>query len=338
MVDEPSDSWIVRPKQVEAKLHEYRTRFPNLVDLDFAQQFVGLKIYAITITDKARSATRKKKLLVVVPHAHEPAGTAACMNFANQILMGKHLDGSVADLPRAEIFRKCIVTLIPDGNPDGRARSPRDAWEGEAPNEEFYRIMHGDAPDHAKFWPEHPEFDNAVDKIAHPGIVYEQISPTEYAEGNQSKRTALWRLVDRLTSRLKYEMFLNLHQGMENDTQPPWDAHDTWLEHPTQEWIPKETQEYAAAWAEDVIKAWERAGAKPYRVTGHYGGTMGRPDPADSTKRRKWMIDWVTLKAGTPELTVEVQNNSKKTPREKQMRWEEVAIRASVERLLKEWS
>jgi hypothetical protein len=70
---------------------------------------------------------------------------------------------------------------------------------------------------------------------------------------------------------------------------------------------------------------------------GHYGGTMGRPDPADASRRRQWIIDWVTLKTGTPELTVEVQNNSKKTPREKQMRWEEVAIRASVDRLLMEW-
>jgi hypothetical protein len=69
---------------------------------------------------------------------------------------------------------------------------------------------------------------------------------------------------------------------------------------------------------------------------GHYGGAMGRPDPADSSRRRQWIIDWVTLKTGTPELTVEVQNNSRKTPRDKQMRWEQVAIRASVERLLRE--
>jgi len=338
MSELPSDSWIVRPQGVEAKLREYRNRFPGLVELDFERQYVGLKLYAITITDKARSSTRKRKVLAIVPHAHEPAGTAACMDFASELLTGRHLDGSASDLPREEALRKLVVTLIPDGNPDGRARSPRDCWQGEVANEEFYRIMHGDAPDHGKFWPEHPEFDNAVEKIAHPGIVYEQISATEYAEGNQSKRTALWRLVDRVTSRLTYDMFLNLHQGMENDTQPPWDAHDAWLEHPTQEWIAKEVQEYAASWAQDVMTAWERVGAKPYRMIGNYGGTMGRPDPKDPSKRRQWLIDWVTLKTGTPELTVEVQNNSKRTPCAKQMRWEAVALRASVDRLLSEWS
>ena len=338
MAESSSNSWVVRPHAVEAKLREYRGRFPNLVDLDFERQFVGLRMYAITLTDKVRSSTRKRKLLTIVPHAHEPAGTAACMDFIAQLLTGTHLDGTASDLPRNEILRKAVLTLVPDGNPDGRARSPRDSWEGEVPNGEFFRIMQGDALHHAKFWPEHPEFDNAVEKIAHPGTVYEQLSATEYAEGNQSKRTALWRLVDRLTSRLRYDMFLNLHQGMEDDTQPPWDAHDTWVEHPMQEWIPTEVQTYAASWAEDVMKAWERAGAKPYRVVGHYGGTLGRPDPADSTKRRRWMIDWVTLKSGTAELTVKVQNNSRKTPRDKQMRWEHVAIRASVDRLLKEWS
>ena len=330
--------WIVRPQEVEAKLREFRNKFPGLVDLEFERQFVGLKLYAITLTDKLRPATRKRRLLVVVPHAHEPAGTAACIAFASQVLTGKHPNGSPSDLPRGEVLRKLLITLIPDGNPDGRARSPRDSWQGEVPNEEFYRIMHGDAPDHRKFWPEHPEFDNAVEKIAHPGIVYEQISATEYAEGNQSKRTALWRLIDRLTSRLAHDMFLNLHQGMENDAEPPWDAHDAWLEHPTQDWIPKDAQEYAASWAQDVLKAWERAGAKPYRMTGNYGGTMGRADPKDSATRRQWLIDWVTVKTGVPELTVEVQNNSKKTPCDKQMRWQEVAIRASVDRLIKEWT
>ena len=330
--------WIVRPSAVEAKLRELRNKSLGMVDLEFERQFVGLKINALTMTDKLRPATRKLKILVVVPHAHEPAGTAACMAFADELLTGKRPDGSASDLPRAEMLRKLMITIIPDGNPDGRARSPRDFWEGDVPNEEFYQIMHGDAPDHAKFWPEHPEFDNAKENIAHPGIVYEQIGATEYAEGNQSKRTALWRLVDRLTSRVRYDMFLNLHQGMEDDTQPPWNAHDTWLEHPTQEWIHRDVQEYAASWAQDVMKAWERAGAKAYAMIGNYGGTMGRPDPADPARRRKWLIDWVTVKTMTPELTVEVQNNSKKTPRDKQVRWAETAIRASVDRLLKEWS
>lgn len=337
MSEQPS-YWLVRPPQVEAKLREFRNKFPTFVELQYERQYIGTKIYAITLTDKTRSTQRKRSLLVVVPHAHEPAGTAACMDFANQILTGKHLDETPSDLPRHEVLRKLLITFIPDGNPDGRARSPRDAWEGDVPNEEFYRIMQGDIPDHDKFWKEHPEFDNAVEKIPHPGIVYEQIGPTQYAEGNQSKRTSLWVLIDRLTSRVRYDMFLHLHQGMENDTLPPWDTHDCWLEHPTQEWIPREAQVYAASWAEDVMKAWEKIGAKPYRAVGNYGGTMGRPDSEDPSRRRQWLIDWVTIKTGTPSLTVEVQNNSKKTPCEKQFRYAEAAIRASVERLLKEWS
>ena len=53
----------------------------------------------------------KKNFLLAVPHAHEPAGTAAAMNFLNEIISGRRLDGKPTKLPREEILKKVRLTF-----------------------------------------------------------------------------------------------------------------------------------------------------------------------------------------------------------------------------------
>ncbi|MFC1461492.1 hypothetical protein ACFLQR_03115, partial [Verrucomicrobiota bacterium] len=175
----------------------------------------------------------------------------------------------------------------------------------------------------------------AVEKVTTIGIVYEQVGPTEYAEGNRWKGTAFWQLIDTLTDRRRYDQFLNLHQGL-CDRVERWQEHDCWLEYPCDEWIPEAAQRYSEQWATHVCDAWEQSGGRPDRKVGYYEGFGSRPGWSEdgSGTRRKWVIDWVTMKSGTPELTVEVQINSKNTPREKQLALSVSAIAASVDRLI----
>src|SRR3712207_7430962 len=53
--------------------------------------------------------------------------------------------------PYTTLFRslldRCLLTLLADTNPQGRARSPRPVWDGEVDNEEFLKVAFGEAAD-----------------------------------------------------------------------------------------------------------------------------------------------------------------------------------------------
>ena len=121
-------NWLAKPHQIEPQMLRWQADYPDLVELDIVEQYIGLNTYAVTVTDKNVKGDNKEKLVFAVPHAHEPAGTVACMDFVNQLLTGNHLDGSVSDIPNREaILENCILSFIPDANPDGRSRAPRPA-------------------------------------------------------------------------------------------------------------------------------------------------------------------------------------------------------------------
>jgi len=326
--------WIVRPKGVEAKVEEWVNARSNLVKVEYTTQYTGHRVLAITIS-KPGQLEKKRKMLAVVPHAHEPAGTAAIMNYINKLLTGYGLNGEKAEIDTEKILSNTLLTFIPIGNPDGRDRSPEEYWDGTRyTNEEFWRIMHGSSSkpgfNDGKFWLTHPYFDIRAEAIEIPGIVYEQISKYEYAEGNRWKKTKMYDLIENLMTKYRYDQFLNLHQGMEN-----WTEWDTWLEYPTQSWIPRSAIDYCKLWEEAVLSEFEKVGGKPNRNTGHYENFIFGPDPENPNERRKWLIDWIPMKYGSAELTVEVQNNNQNTPWQEQIILSEAAIKASVDFLLK---
>lgn len=320
--------WVYHPQEIERLLRQWETEHGDLLRLEAERQFCGLNVWAATVTGPG-DATNRPKMLCIVPHAHEPGGTAASMEFLSQLITGRSLADEPGSIPRERYLAEAEITLIPAGNPDGLRRSPLPAWDGTVvDNEEFWRVMKGLGPDGASQLAWLPELDAVATEAKAVGIVYEQTGPTTYVEPNRSQGGALWRLVDRLADGCPYRQFLNLHQGME-----AWADKDTWLEYPTDDWLPAAAQEYCLGWSEAVLDALEAVGAKPERKTGHYETYRHTPGWSEDGRRLPWIIDWLTLKSGTSELTVEVQNNNPRTPAAKQRLFALTAIVAGVEYL-----
>ena len=101
------------PHTVEPKILEWLEKYPDRLELRHTTQYTGHKIYALTVTNKDIPADGKKKLLTTVSHGHEPAGTAAIMNFINQLLTGEHLNGKKTDLAVETMLDETLLTFIP---------------------------------------------------------------------------------------------------------------------------------------------------------------------------------------------------------------------------------
>ena len=100
-----SDWWLGMPHTVEPKILEWLEKYPDRLELRHTTQYTGHKIYALTVTNRNIPADQKKKLLTTVSHGHEPAGTAAIMNFVNQLLTGEHLNGQ----KQIWRWRRCLM-------------------------------------------------------------------------------------------------------------------------------------------------------------------------------------------------------------------------------------
>jgi len=319
--------WVCRPGVVEVLLRMWHRDSPDLVTLDFEATYTGHMLGAATVTGPG-DASGRGKLLSVVPHAHEPAGTAASVEFLSQLISGRSLAGDCGTVPRERLLEEAVLTVIPAGNPWGLSRAPISAWDGKRyTNAEFWKIMKGVAADGFSELPWRPQFDDSDAPASHVGIVYEQIGAASFGEPNRCKACSLWTLIDRLSDVHQYRQFLNLHQGME-----AWTDHDTWLEFPTDEWLPDGAWRYSQDWSEHVLDAFEAVGGNPKRETGHYVEYRNAADGwSEDGRRVPWLIDWLTLKSGTSELTVEVQNNNHRTPPAKQRLLAYAALVASAE-------
>ena len=333
----PGKTWLAKPKEINSKIIEWKKNFSDIVRVDKEKQFSGDPVYAITVTGKEN--IQKKNFLLAVPHAHEPAGTAAAMNFLNEIITGEKLDGSPTKLSKEEVLRNIRLTFIPLANPFGRKKSPVEWWDGtKYSNEEFEYIMVGKLLGNPpakvvnKFWHFHPVFNQKVERLENIGIVWERLSEDLYGEPHFFKGCTWWRLVNRLLDEFHYDLFIELHQGMED-----WEEMDTLVIHPREHWIPKEIIKYADMIEEKVIERWKKMGASPHPGDKEYYQRAGKtrfPDLNNPYERIKMSGDWLTIKCGTPSLTIEVQNNNPRTPPEEQFLYEETAIEACVGMLM----
>ena len=77
-------------------------------------QYTGHKVYALTVTNKSTQNQTKPRAIFAVPHAHEPAGTAACMSVIDHLLTGEDPEGFPTDINRKDALNKLILTFIPD--------------------------------------------------------------------------------------------------------------------------------------------------------------------------------------------------------------------------------
>ncbi len=193
--------WLVRPSQIEPKILGWMAKYPQLVSLESQKTFEGRSAYALTVTDRTVDEASKRRLLFSQPHAHEPAATAGMMDFLSQLLDRTHLDGRPTELACDELLRRSVLTFIPIGNPDGRARSPEDWWDGtKYGNDEFLKYAFGCEEDGQRC-ARVGRFDVSQHRPGRIGIVYERINDREYVEPNRDTDSTYFKLVHRLLAR-----------------------------------------------------------------------------------------------------------------------------------------
>lgn len=314
--------WLAKPHQTEPKLMAWAERYPQWMYLDTVRPWEHTT-YALTVTDREVPDEGKRKCLFAVPHGHEPAGTVACMNVLSQLLEGCELDGSETSLDREAILRRTLLTFIPDANPEGRSRAPEDWWDGlRHTNEAFLKVAFGIDAETGERFKRVDRWRTTEDRPSLVGIAYERIDEVTYVEPNRDWDSSFFRLIHRLTERQKYDQVLDLHQ-----TEFERSPHNCMVLLPiTWDTLPDTIRGYSQAWAEEITDAWREMEDADPRVPIALGYT--------GQQRAYFEARWGAMYRACPHLTVEIQNNSPRTPPDLQRRLSEAAIWVSVERLV----
>jgi hypothetical protein len=297
------------------------------------------------LTDfKSGPIQNKRVLLAAVPHGHEPAGSAAIMNFIHAMLTGADLRGQPPALARARTLEQVVCLLFPAGAADGFARSPILYWDGTRASDDYYHdLASGVLKDGRRFGRALREWSDADHDVEHPGLHYEETAEGEWVEPHISKRGTLWRLMRPILDEYPPDFFLNMHQGGtgratcgfgETPEPDPIDAH---IKMPTDDWIPDASQAMGRRMAKRLWDKWEAGGV---RAANRLFGYASKPDSwrADGGRgeRFRWMMDWIPELYGAGYLTLEVTVNNPRSPVDKQLEAGTLALAASAEGLVEE--
>ena len=319
------ENWISRPAEVEAKVLEWQKRFPELLEVETITQYVGAKVYGLTITDRKAPREGKKVLLATQPHAHEPATTAGMMSVACQLLEGRLLDGTPTKLDRERILCQVVFNCVPLGNPDGSSRAPVEYWDGSyCDDEECWCWMCGKDRKTGKMWKRLGRWSTRVE-TDHPeriGIVYEQLNEHEYAEPNRCLDSSFFRMALRLNERYGCDQWIEMHQA---DFSRP--QYNCMIILPlVQKELPPHIQKYNLKWGEAAVEEMRCEGGDP----------IPKVEPLSYTGEQAEYFRklWGPLEQHIPVITSEIQMNKPRTPANMQRRLEEACLRVSLERLL----
>jgi len=311
--------WLSQPAEVEPKLLAWAKAYPELVTLETEKTLGGHTAYAITVTNRKIDEATKRTLIIAQPHAHEPASTAGMMDFLSELLDGTHADGRPTDLDRQRILDGYVLSFIPIGNPDGRARAPVACWDGtKYTNEEFLKYAFGRTPTGERC----VRVDRWSIKDQQPafiGIVYERINDHEYVEPNRDTGSTFFKLVHRLFAQRKYELFVDIHQ-----TEFERSKHNVMILLPfLQKQLPAPIQKANEEAGRAVIAAWQQLGANPI------------PEPQalayGEDQIRYFRKCWGAYYQTMPYICIEIQNNNQRTPPAMQLRLAETSIRAGID-------
>ncbi len=322
-------AWISRPDEVNAQVRRWQEEYPEIFLAENRRQFAGWPVWALTVTDRSVDDAGKHKLMIFKPHAHEPAPVAGQMNVINQLLTGETFDGRPSEFDRERVLRECLIVFMPDANPEGTARAPVEAWDGsEYTNDEFWAWMRGPDPDTGLMWKRVDIYDDREEEVlpTRRGIVYEQIDEHRFVEPNRHHASSLFQWIFELFRRHDdWSMMLSLHQ-----TEFVNSPHNAMIILPClYDELPADLQRYEREWAQEIVDAWGQVeGANP----------IPEIKPLNYTgEQRQYFVDrWGDLYQRVPIITSEIQNNSPRTPPVLQQRLNEVAIRVSVERVLRD--
>jgi len=316
--------WLVMPAIVESQILDWQEFRPGFVELTAVKQYEGYNVYAVTVTDESVPEDDKRTLICDVPHAHEPAATAAVMNVLSQLITGRELDGTPSAHNVESIRRRAALTFIPDANPGGRARAPVEAWDGWAyTNDEFLRYAFGIDGATGERFPRPSRWHTDEYEVTRLGMVWEQIDDRTYVEPNRDPGSSLARLKRLLERRRRYDAWTSAHQTEFEGS----DRNCMVLLPIIEDELPADVQAANTEWGEAVVAAWSAMGQRP----------VARPEPLGYTgeQRQCFVERWGDLYRTTPCVTFEVQNNSIATPPDTQRKLEEAAIWASIEWLLR---
>lgn len=314
-------NWVSYPGDWQPFFERWVEEYPERCKLAETRQLGEHRLLALTICRGGPPHQFEHRLLVAVPHAHEPAGTAASVDLASELLRGRHLNGEPSDLARDEVLTNLLLTVIPDGNPQGRARSPEPVWDGKRDNEEFLKIAFGVAHDGERFG-RYPEWRFSEHNPLQVGIEYEQLSSDIWGEPNTNRACTHCRMMDRLYARYQYTHYLSMHQHEYDEAVILPATYDD---------LSASQQQEIATWADAVLDGWRRVGAEPR-------AEPQRPYPGQ-VREQYFRQFWAGRCPEMLKLTVEVQNNrhtetGKALPAVEQHRRARAALIATVEHLL----
>jgi hypothetical protein len=312
-------AWLVRPQEVAAKITQWAKEHPQIVSLDPQKTLGGNTAYAVTVTDPRFPDQDKAKVLFAQPHAHEPAATAGMMNLLAQLIEGRELDGRNAAIDRQTILRRSALTFIPDGNPDGRSRAPVQWWDGSRySNKEFLDIAFGRTAGGERC-KRLGRWSSKDQQPALLGIVYEQINDHEFVEPNRDLESSYFKLILRARKQRDYGLHVDLHQ-----TEFEKSPYQAMVILPfSQKDLPPRIRKANVEAASAVLKAWQRIGAKAM--------PDARPLGYGEDQIQYFRRCWKEINEKTPEITIEIQNNSPRTPPDVQRKLMEAAIRAAID-------
>lgn len=314
--------WVSHPAEWQDAVREWAAE--GGAPLQAWEQYGGTRVLAVTLGNPDPAAP--VRLLAAVPHAHEPAPTAALVNLASVLLRGTYLDGTAASEEGAlaisaallrTLRERLLLTLIPDSNPQGRHGSPRRVWNGELTNDEFLKVAFGVAEDGERFG-RYPEWSWSVHRARKAGVVYEQLDEEFWVEPNTSRRATHTRAVDDLFRQYRYTHHLDMHQHEGDEaTLFPAEFDD----------LPPAAQAEVEAWGAAIRGAWEAAGIR------HKGGYV----PYRGLPRQQFFREyWAGRCPGMLRLTTETRNNrhiptDEPTPLERQFRSAWIVLTATLE-------
>ncbi len=307
--------WVSGPDEWQPLLEEWRAARPDRVTLHDWPQYGGQSVRGLTLG--RADPPPAFRLVAAVPHAHEPAQTAACVELARQLATGLRGDGAATALDRERILDHALITLLPDTNSQGRARATSRCWDGTLTNDEFLKVAFGEAADGQQFG-RYREWRVSEHHPKRIGAEYEALDDDLYVEPNTDRRSTHCRALDDIQARYRCTHYLDLHQHEHDDMVLFPESYDE---------LPADEQAHLAAWADAIEAGWAAVGIGP----------LGRRTvPYRGQPRQALFRDfWAGRGEGLRRLTVEVRNNrhhktDQPTPMARQFRAAAAALEATV--------
>ncbi|HAA73718.1 TPA: hypothetical protein DCE37_01180 [Candidatus Latescibacteria bacterium] len=288
------DQLVVTPDEADGFIED----LPDEV-VHVYQQYGGRKVYRITV-----GTPGQPHILFTRPHAHEPAGTAACFEWIRRLLDGN-------DEWASQVLESFRLSLIPDANPSGSQRAPVKFWDGTRyENKTFFLWMFGESGDEpGERFPRLDTWDaRDVTFPALLGIAYEQLDEHTYVEPNRDHRSTFFRAYFDLHAKEPVDVWLDMHQ-----TEYVGSDRNTHINLPTnQDQLVKGLQDHHVGLGGAIHDRWRREGANPHDAPRH-------PYASNPVQRDFLNAVWHAITPKTLHLVTEVQNNSTRTPVETQV-------------------